>query len=68
MQPCSADDSRDGAESAIGDLELTMLHGFVHEYGGHATIRHERGRGTTIAIYLPRYVEETSPLLPSSTA
>jgi PAS domain S-box-containing protein len=35
-------------------LGLSQVHGFAHQSGGTVTIASEVGRGTTIAIYLPR--------------
>jgi PAS domain S-box-containing protein len=35
-------------------LGLSMIYGFAKQSAGHATIRSELGRGTTIELYLPR--------------
>lgn len=35
-------------------LGLSMVYGFARQSGGHATIRSEVGRGTTVNVYLPR--------------
>jgi CheY-like chemotaxis protein len=35
-------------------LGLSMIYGFAKQSAGHATIRSEMGRGTTIELYLPR--------------
>ncbi len=35
-------------------LGLSMIYGFANQSGGHARIRSEVGRGTTIKLYLPR--------------
>ncbi len=40
-----------GAGSGLG---LSMVYGFAHQSGGHATIESEEGHGTTVAIYLPQ--------------
>ena len=37
-------------------LGLSQVNGFVTRSGGHCTIRSEPGQGTTIELYLPRYV------------
>ena len=36
-------------------LGLSMIYGFVTQSGGHVQITSEPGRGTCVAIYLPRY-------------
>jgi CheY-like chemotaxis protein len=40
-----------GAGSGLG---LAMIFGFAKQSGGHMTIASQRGRGTTVRLYLPR--------------
>ncbi|KGT73269.1 histidine kinase [Bradyrhizobium japonicum] len=35
-------------------LGLSMVYGFVHQSGGHITIESALGKGTTVALYLPK--------------
>jgi CheY-like chemotaxis protein len=37
-------------------LGLSMIYGFVQQSGGHVVLRSSVGQGTTVAIYLPRYL------------
>jgi len=37
-------------------LGLSMIHGYVEQSGGHVLLRSETGQGTTVTIYLPRYL------------
>jgi PAS domain S-box-containing protein len=37
-------------------LGLSMIYGFAKQSGGHASIQSEAGMGTTVNLYLPRYV------------
>ena len=39
-------------------LGLSMIYGFVQQSGGHVLLRSAQGHGTTVAIYLPRYLGE----------
>ena len=44
-------------------LGLTQIFGFARQSGGHVTVASELGRGTQVAVYLPRFVagEERRP-------
>jgi CheY-like chemotaxis protein len=45
-------------------LGLATIYGFAQQSGGHVTIVSEVGRGTTVALYLPRKAgEEAAPRL-----
>jgi len=43
-------------------LGLSMIYGFAKQSGGHADIYSEKGEGTTVRLYLPRYtgIDETN--------
>ena len=45
-----------GAGTGLG---LSMIYGFVRQSGAQVRLYSEVGRGTTVAIYLPRFVGET---------
>jgi len=42
-------------------LGLSMIYGFARQSGGQAHIRSEPGKGTTVAIYLPRHQGAPAP-------
>lgn len=42
-------------------LGLSMVYGFVRQSGGHVRIHSETGRGTTVRIFLPRYLGDAEP-------
>ncbi len=51
-------------------LGLSMIHGFVHQSGGTIQVRSTQGAGTTISLYLPRYLgdrQQTPARCPSQT-
>ncbi|UHH27314.1 ATP-binding protein [Pseudomonas veronii] len=39
-------------------LGLSMIYGFARQSGGHVTIHSEVGKGTTVSLFLPRFVGE----------
>jgi len=42
-------------------LGLSMVYGFVRQSGGHVRISSGSGRGTTVRIFLPRYLGDAEP-------
>ncbi len=49
-------------------LGLSQVYGFVTRFGGHCAIDSEPGRGTTVKLYLPRYIGPSEDAKPSPAA
>jgi PAS domain S-box-containing protein len=45
--------SRRGVEARGSGLGLSMVHGVVHQFGGHVALDSCTDRGTTVTVYLP---------------
>jgi PAS domain S-box-containing protein len=41
-------------------LGLSMVYGFMKQSGGHVTIESERGRGTTVTLFLPKVISDAA--------
>ncbi|WP_246784856.1 PAS domain-containing protein [Bradyrhizobium sp. S69] len=48
-------------------LGLSMIHGFVRQSGGQVRVYSELGVGTTMCLYLPRFLGEATMDAPSET-
>jgi CheY-like chemotaxis protein len=46
-------------------LGLSQVYGFAKQSGGHVKIYSEVGQGTTVKLYLPRYVGDEAELAPA---
>lgn len=49
-------------------LGLSQVYGFVTQSGGHAQIQSKLGEGTTVTLYLPRYVAGSAAEAPEPPA
>ena len=49
-------------------LGLASIYGFVNQSGGHVHVNSDVGHGTTITLYLPRYMETQTSQQPMQSA
>ena len=49
-------------------LGLSMIYGFARQSHGHVTIHSEVGKGTTVSLFLPRFVGEVTADTPLDSA
>ena len=46
-------------------LGLSMIYGFARQSRGHVTLHSEVGKGTTVSLFLPRFIGEITANLPA---
>ncbi|WLI03969.1 ATP-binding protein [Pseudomonas sp. FP597] len=49
-------------------LGLSMIYGFARQSHGHVTLHSEVGKGTTVSLFLPRYIGEMAKVEPTNAA
>ena len=49
-------------------LGLSMIYGFARQSRGHVTIHSEVGKGTTVSLFLPRFVGEITAMVADNPA